>query len=1067
MSAPPPLTLKLKLSTSGTIVTAAPTSSKRGDARASSPPLIGARGGAALKELLSTAPEPETAIRGFQAARGLSAPALAPAVQLLDLLAVPRAQVAASLLGALQKELLLRIHTLPPDELQRALDATFPFLEFRELRAVPLAILARQEHTPPAFLRELTANRRILAELPVHVRRKILHVDPHELRVFVDECTREYVQHMAQWYLKPPTAAAAAATDEFADKSDAAADLWNVASHVPSSLASSSSAAASARQSRWGLSPEERRRSSPALAKLTEMLGDSEALYLSTVEILKDYVVAGSIPGSRIAASSSNSKEYVDYVPFLGAMRADLANIQRDKTTALLRTDPLHKFIWFLDRAMKHQTLETSQLHELLGFVGKLRTGDLPPNKKFKKKSGGAQAGEEEEENFEVVHGPPPVDELISLLDKIAKSDARMIFAEPVPDDVPKYRDVIKEPMDLSTMRKKAKRGKYKSVEMFTEDFNLMIRNCMTFNPDTTVFYKEGKRIGKRGNELIEKNLHALRGEPQRIRAKKRRKVGPSEAVSMLTSTGVAALRDFGDVDQSGMVPEGMCEEMLADAAMVLSDPQVKQLLCDALMKSLVLCWQRKELPTDNLVCRGIVQLLQIGNASSVRRMIRKRDFVLRAPQVVTMRVVLPLLLRSMAAHRVYFAFPASLQRIDAKAKEELLDSSLWENVLRASSAIRTMSKALIVQSLVDHQVEFGAQVLQFALAAEEDLLLRDRPFLHAVGEVVLEQIKTALNSGGEHSSDTAAPSERLKMLSAWKVVVRDFFLAVLEQRIRAMKESNGSVVVLFEEGESPLEEDTVEGGEGEGTRKRQLVKAFPVPVFQEKTAMLLVSVLDLVEKAGGSVAAEEVVAPFVKRSLGVLRSCCTSQGEFGLLWASRAFRSCRELYEQLLARCPVLREELFSAVDEPAIKTDEEHASQQQQPQNQEPLKKEEEGSMVKTEEKPGKEERVKTEQALEDTATKPAADADMNVDAVEVPSQNGTTGNDAPSNSATAAEQGESMKDEAVDAQEQSESTAPALKEVVKSEQPAPSSAPEEGEAEEGEERPGDEVMEVQAAT
>lgn len=930
MSAPLKLTLKLSTAPPRSADASSTNSSDGGRASALSAAqqqhqtlLVGARGGAALKDLLSTAPNPEVAIRDFQGAHGLTwsppAPSVAassstmrrksgeraaftPAVQLLDLLAVQRSSVYTSLLDKLLQEMLLRINELPQEELQRVLEITFPYIEFRELRAIPIAILSRQDETPEVYLRELTENRKILNELPVHVRRKIMQVDPQELHIFVEQCTQEYVEHMTDWYLKHPgqqTTTRSQSDHHTATNVDTSMDLWNVTSHMPSS--SSSSASASGRHSRWGPSPEERRRNSPALTKLTEMLGDSESLYLATVDILKEYVIAANIPGS----TNSNAKEYVDYVPFLGALRADLANIQRDKTTALLRTDPLHKFIWFLDRAMKNQTLETSQLHELLGFIGKLRTGDLPPNKKFKKKSSNfAQAGEiqEEEENFEIVLGPPPVDELLVLLDKIAKSDVRMIFAEPVPDDVPKYREIVKEPMDLSTMRKKAKRGKYKSVEMFTEDFNLMIRNCMTFNPDTTVFYKEGKRVGKRGNELIEKNMIALRGEPQRIRAKKRRKIGASEAVSMLTSTGIATLKDFGDVDQSGMVPEGMCDEMLADAAMVLSDPQVKQLLCDALMKNLVLCWQKRDLPTDNLVCRGIVQLLQIGNPSSVRRMIRKRDFVLRAPQVVTMRVVLPLLLRSMATNRVYFAFPPSFQR-DAKAKEDLLDPSLWENVLRASSAIRTMTKAFTVQCLTDHQIELGAHLLQYVLAAEDELLLRDRPFLHAVGEVVLEQIKAALSASASDHGETSA-GDRLKSLSVWKLVVRDFFVQVLEQRILLATESSGSVLTLFEAGEALEDDDT----------PADTVKAFPVPVFHEKAVMVLASVLNLVAKTDSSSVGEDVVTPILKQTLGVLAHCCASLAEFELLWSSRVFRSCRGFYEQLLAKCPVYRDELFSS---------------------------------------------------------------------------------------------------------------------------------------------------------
>ncbi|KAL3672913.1 hypothetical protein V7S43_002215 [Phytophthora oleae] len=160
--------------------------------------LIGARGGAAVKELLSTAPNIEVAIQDFQAAHGVAEAhsqlfvrkkerksedkptTFTPAVQLLDLLQVPRSSMYQSLLEQMKKEMLLRIADLPQSELPRVLEQTFPYIEFRELRAIPIAVLARQEDTPDLYLHELTENRRILAELPVHVRRKILQVDKRE-----------------------------------------------------------------------------------------------------------------------------------------------------------------------------------------------------------------------------------------------------------------------------------------------------------------------------------------------------------------------------------------------------------------------------------------------------------------------------------------------------------------------------------------------------------------------------------------------------------------------------------------------------------------------------------------------------------------------------------------------------------------------------------------------------------------------------------------------------------------------------------------------------------------------
>ncbi|GLE01593.1 hypothetical protein PINS_up010423 [Pythium insidiosum] len=926
------------------------------------PLAIGARGGAALKELLSTAPNPEEAIRSFQASHGLRTIATVPsakkkkskrvgnasfgaAEQLLDLLHVSRSRVYQSLLDKMLQELLLRIEELPQDELSRMLEATFPYIEFRELRRIPIAILARQDETPEGYLRELTENRRILHELPVHVRRKIMHVDKQELQIFVEQCTQAYIEENLEWYLKHPgqrvvsaasslssssvlpssssssTAASSSSSSTMnpsasgaASRSVPSGDLWNVSSHMPSP------SAARASQNPWHVVPEERRRHSAALAALVEMIGDSESLYLSTLEILKDYVVTASIPGSPMTA---HAKDYVDLVPFLGALRCDLANLQRDKTTSLLRTDPLHKFIWFLDRAVKnHNTMDVTQLHELLTVIKRLRVADLPPTKKFKKSrssssaSGGGSGAtaemQDEEEHFEMVLGPPPVDQLLAVLDKIAKADNRMIFAEPVPDDVPGYRDVVKEPMDLSTMRKKARRGKYKTLEMVVDDFKLMIQNCLAFNADTTIFYKEGKRVGKRGEEILQRHATALRGEPQRIRAKKRKKSGTTEAAAMLASSGVVTIKAYGDVDQTGMVLEGMCDDALADVALILSDPHVKQMLCESLLKTLLACLQRRELPTDNLVCRGLVQLLQIGNPASVRRMLRKKDFVLRAPQVGTMRVVLPLVLRAMTTYRV--ACPASLVATaawgsgDTKLRSDLLDATLWDHLLRASSAIRSLAKVLVLQSFKESHasaIDLGAQLLRHVVAVEDDVLFRDRVFLHAVVEILLLHVKTLAHDSGASAVDALGKS------SLWCCIVDEFLVAVLEARTRAAHDASGSIVQL-EDGDDAVAADAEHENNGSAAAKSATlaIRSFPVPVLHEKTAMVLASTMQLLTKSSS---APSFGAAYLRKTLGLTRRLCGTLAEFETLWQSAVFQTCRTAYEVVLSVCPGVRAEIFS----------------------------------------------------------------------------------------------------------------------------------------------------------
>ncbi|RMY01467.1 hypothetical protein D0867_11383 [Hortaea werneckii] len=54
---------------------------------------------------------------------------------------------------------------------------------------------------------------------------------------------------------------------------------------------------------------------------------------------------------------------------------------------------------------------------------------------------------------------------------------------DPVALNIPNYRQIIKHPMDLGTMSQKLKGGQYSNAKEFKKDFDLMIDNCLTFNP--------------------------------------------------------------------------------------------------------------------------------------------------------------------------------------------------------------------------------------------------------------------------------------------------------------------------------------------------------------------------------------------------------------------------------------------------------------------------------------------------------------------------------------------------------------------------------------------------------
>uniref|UniRef100_A0A1I8J6B5 Bromodomain-containing protein n=1 Tax=Macrostomum lignano TaxID=282301 RepID=A0A1I8J6B5_9PLAT len=63
------------------------------------------------------------------------------------------------------------------------------------------------------------------------------------------------------------------------------------------------------------------------------------------------------------------------------------------------------------------------------------------------------------------------------------------------------YYDVISQPMDLSTIRKKLEAGQYADRDQFASDFRLMLNNCFRYNPQNSDVYKVGKELLKYFNE--------------------------------------------------------------------------------------------------------------------------------------------------------------------------------------------------------------------------------------------------------------------------------------------------------------------------------------------------------------------------------------------------------------------------------------------------------------------------------------------------------------------------------------------------------------------------------------
>ncbi|KAK5073380.1 histone acetyltransferase [Exophiala xenobiotica] len=94
-------------------------------------------------------------------------------------------------------------------------------------------------------------------------------------------------------------------------------------------------------------------------------------------------------------------------------------------------------------------------------------------------------------------HGPN-YNQLLHLLNDMQNHTSAWPFAQPVNrEEVPDYYEVIKEPMDLSTMEERLQADLYPRPEDFIKDAKLIFDNCRKYNNETTPYAKSANKLEK------------------------------------------------------------------------------------------------------------------------------------------------------------------------------------------------------------------------------------------------------------------------------------------------------------------------------------------------------------------------------------------------------------------------------------------------------------------------------------------------------------------------------------------------------------------------------------------
>ena len=93
------------------------------------------------------------------------------------------------------------------------------------------------------------------------------------------------------------------------------------------------------------------------------------------------------------------------------------------------------------------------------------------------------------------------------IVSEMFKKEDAWIFlrpVDPVRDMCPDYLSVIKQPIDLGTIRKKM--NKYSAKAEFIADMQLMFSNCKTYNKEGTLPEVLCRRVEAFWNALVDRN---------------------------------------------------------------------------------------------------------------------------------------------------------------------------------------------------------------------------------------------------------------------------------------------------------------------------------------------------------------------------------------------------------------------------------------------------------------------------------------------------------------------------------------------------------------------------------
>ena len=97
------------------------------------------------------------------------------------------------------------------------------------------------------------------------------------------------------------------------------------------------------------------------------------------------------------------------------------------------------------------------------------------------------------------------------IVDYCIRFDSTKLFHQPVKKkEYHDYYDIIKNPIDLGSMKNKTKRNEYSTVKRFIDDIELMVANSIIYNGDTHDVTSHARKIRELAYNKINENADKL-----------------------------------------------------------------------------------------------------------------------------------------------------------------------------------------------------------------------------------------------------------------------------------------------------------------------------------------------------------------------------------------------------------------------------------------------------------------------------------------------------------------------------------------------------------------------------